>query len=41
MTAALLAYWVEQGRLRWDSRPAELLPEALSALLKGGFPPRT
>lgn len=27
MTAALVAHWVEQGKLRWDSRPADLLPE--------------
>jgi CubicO group peptidase (beta-lactamase class C family) len=27
MTAALAAQWVEKGRLRWDSKPAELLPE--------------
>lgn len=28
MTAALVAHWVEQGKLRWDSRPTDLLPEA-------------
>jgi len=27
MTAALAAHWVEKGKLRWDSKPAELLPE--------------
>jgi CubicO group peptidase (beta-lactamase class C family) len=27
MTAALVAQWVDKGRLRWDSKPAELLPE--------------
>ncbi len=27
MTAALAAHWVEKGTLRWDSKPAELLPE--------------
>ncbi|MFO1253524.1 MAG: serine hydrolase domain-containing protein [Inhella sp.] len=26
-TAALAAQWVERGKLRWDSKPAELLPE--------------
>ncbi|MCV2360368.1 beta-lactamase family protein [Paucibacter sp. TC2R-5] len=36
MTAALLAHWVEQGRLRWDSRPAELLPE-LAAMQQGAY----
>lgn len=27
MTAALVAHWVDAGRLRWNSRPADLLPE--------------
>lgn len=32
MTAALAAAWVEKGKLRWDSKPAELLPELASAM---------
>ncbi len=27
MTAALIAHWVDAGRLRWDSRPADVMPE--------------
>lgn len=30
MTAALAAELVRQGKLRWDSRPAELLPELIA-----------
>jgi len=36
MTAALAAEQVRLGRLRWDSRPAELLPE-LSAVLHPAY----
>ncbi|MBB5205978.1 CubicO group peptidase (beta-lactamase class C family) [Inhella inkyongensis] len=32
MTAALAAHWVEKGRLRWDSKPAELLPELATGM---------
>ena len=31
MTAALIAHWVQVGRLRWDSRPADVMPELKGA----------
>ncbi|WP_271008795.1 serine hydrolase domain-containing protein [Paucibacter sp. B51] len=36
MTAALAAELVRQGKLRWDSRPAELLPD-LAPILHPGY----